>query len=134
MRLELRIVRPQDHRAPGGFADRRAIQFHAGLGHSLLKPGDHEGHRAFWRQRVNPQIPVPATVAAATPVLQHHQLPPIVTGPRMTARGRGAAPIGIHDPQPQSLIRRPCSPPPPVPFQGIAPARSHPPRAGACAA
>src|SRR6266851_1152132 len=71
--FELRPLWPQDHRTPGGLADRRAVELRAGLAHPMLQPGHHERHRARRRQRVHPKIAIPPAGTTTTPVLKHDQ-------------------------------------------------------------
>jgi SRSO17 transposase len=62
---------------PGGLADRRTVEFHAGLGHPILGPGRYEGNRPLWRQRVYPKFAVPSAGTPAAPAFKHDQPPRI---------------------------------------------------------
>src|SRR5437660_9681928 len=68
---------------------------------------------------MGPEIAVPSPVAPRTPLHEQDQLRvmEVVVGPR-AAGGRGAPPVGVHDPQPQ-VVSWAARASPSVPLEGI---------------
>jgi hypothetical protein len=87
-------LRPQDHRTPGCFPGRPAVQLCAGLGHPVHGPGRHKRDRTQRWQRVHPELAIPSAGITATTALAHNQALGLglLPGPRAAGRGRGAAP------------------------------------------
>ena len=107
-----RLIWPQDHRAPGGLTDNRAVQFCPSLGHLIQQPRRDEGDQAAWWQRMNPEPAVPLALAPAGADFLEDQVLAVgvINRYRPVAAGPGPAAIGVQDTQPKGLFRYlPCA-------------------------
>jgi hypothetical protein len=105
------LIRPQDHRALGGFMDHRTIQLCMCLGHLVQQPRCDEGDRAAWWKRMNPEATVPLALGAAGANFEQDQVLTVGAMSRYgaVAAGPGSAAIGVLDAQAESLFRLPCA-------------------------